>query len=68
MDNIAGMDIHMQRRQPQRTRFAPTAQPLMPAQPPRRTPCRIAPLPVLEQQRHEANTPAKPWLLMQIIQ
>ena len=44
------------------------AQPLMPAQPTRLAPRRIAPLPVLGQQWCEANPPAKPRLLMQIIQ
>ncbi len=33
MNNIAGMDVHVQRRQPQGTGLALAAQPLMPAQP-----------------------------------
>jgi hypothetical protein len=33
MDNIAGMDIHMQRRQPQRLRLARFTQPLEMRQP-----------------------------------
>lgn len=65
MNNIAGMDVHVQRRQPQGTGLALAAQPLMPAQPPRLAPRRIAPLPVLGQQWCEANPPAKPRLLMQ---
>ncbi|SBN33794.1 hypothetical protein KPMX200_40642 [Klebsiella pneumoniae] len=68
MNNIAGMDVHVQRRQPQGTGLALAAQPLMPAQPTRLAPRRIAPLPVLGQQWCEANPPAKPRLLMQIIQ